>query len=116
MRRPLHRDIPGLGPARNLTTGVYSLFELMGLAHDRSLALLFLLYSLFSDAPLDFPRLKEWEATAGYHHALFTSFDFRSQDILLWLTNQRICYGGRMWEQPKVRRIEGCSHESLGAE
>ena len=46
--------------------------------------------SLFGDAPLVVPRLREREVTPEYHQALFASFDFRSQDFPLRLAKQRL--------------------------
>ena len=78
----LQRDVPGPGPARYLTTGVYSSFELMVRAHGRSRTSSFLLYSLFSDARglsqrayLDFARPRQWEAADGRYGALIAALD-----------------------------------------
>ena len=101
----LQRDVPGPGPATYLTTGVYSSFQLMVRAHMRSLTSSFLLCSLFNDALglpraafLDIPRTREWEEAVGRYRALFTAFGIRSQDILLRLTDRRLCIGPHVQE------------------
>ena len=85
----LQRDVPGLGPASYLTTGVY---ELMVHAQARSPTSSFLLRSLFNDALglpqaayLDFPRSRGREVAVGRYPALFVAFGIRSKDILLQL-------------------------------
>ena len=54
--------------------------------------------SLTRAAYLDFPRPREWEAAVGRYHAMLTAFGIRSQDILLWLTNQRLYIGSHVQE------------------
>lgn len=101
------RGVPGPGPANYETTGVCSTFEFMVHAHRRSPTSLFLLCSLFCDALslprgayLDFPRPREWKASAGNYHVLFgahaiqpqeVSFsDFRMEDFASDLTSKNI--------------------------
>ena len=96
----LQRGAPGPGPYSYLTTGVYSSFELMVRAHERSPASWYLLCSLFRDAIglsqrgyLDFARSREWEVAVGRYRALFAAFGIQTQDILLRLTNRRLYIG-----------------------
>ena len=96
----LQRNVPGPGPASYLTTGVYDSFEVMVRSQGRSPTSSLLLRSLFSDALvqlqaayLDFPRSSEWEVAVGRYRALFAAFGIRSQNVLLRLTNRRLCIG-----------------------
>lgn len=87
----LQQSIPGLEPARYLTTGVYSMLKLQARAHARGLTTLFLLCVLFSDAlglsqraHLELPRRREREAAVGRNRcrALFVVFFIRPQHVL----------------------------------
>ena len=113
----------GPGLARYLTTGVYSLFELMVRVHGRSPTSSFLLSSLFSDtlgvpqgAYIVFLRPMEWEAAAGRIRCS-AAFGIRPQDILLRFTNRRPYIGPDVqqylasldaeWEERLTRWILG---------
>ena len=99
------RGVPGPGPARCATTGVYSTFERMVRHHGRSRTSSFLQCSLFCDALslprgayLEFPRPREWEAIAGRYRALFAAHAIQPQDVVLRLPNGRLYIGPHLQE------------------
>ena len=80
-----------------MTTASHDTFELRVRVHERGLTSSFFLCSLFSDALdlpsqayLDFPRSREWEAAVSRYRKLFTALEIRPQDVLLRLPNRRL--------------------------